>query len=92
MCSRKKHVRFAAKSDRESGLPQKVMSALTPKADMPAATTDVGYGPIAAFTSAEECRGTGATFDAGPQRKFQRAANGFKPAFSMMTVASVDDK
>jgi hypothetical protein len=34
VCVAKQHVRFAANSDRESGLPQKVMSALTPKADM----------------------------------------------------------
>jgi hypothetical protein len=47
ICSAKGHVRFALNSDRESGFPQKVMSALTPKADMCAATTDVGYGPIA---------------------------------------------
>ena len=70
VCVAKQHVRFAANSDRESGLPQKVMSALRPTADMCAATTDVGYGPIAAFTSAEECRGRGATFDAGRRESF----------------------
>jgi hypothetical protein len=40
-------VRFAPNSDRESGLPQWVMSALPPKADMCGATRDVRFGPIA---------------------------------------------
>jgi hypothetical protein len=34
MCSAKRHVRFTPHSDHESGFPQKVMSALPPKADM----------------------------------------------------------
>jgi hypothetical protein len=42
MCSAKGHVRFTPNSDRKIGLPQMVMSALPPKADMCAATTDVG--------------------------------------------------
>jgi hypothetical protein len=41
ICSAKGHVRFAPNSDRESGFPHKVMSALLPKADMCGATTDV---------------------------------------------------
>jgi hypothetical protein len=41
------HVRFTPDSDRESGFPRKVMSALPPKADMCGATTDVRFGPIA---------------------------------------------
>ena len=41
------HVRFTPNSDRESGLPQTVMSALPPKADMCGATGDVRYGPKA---------------------------------------------
>jgi hypothetical protein len=41
-------VRFTPNSDRESGLPQKVMSALPPKADICGATRDVRFGPIAA--------------------------------------------
>jgi len=45
MCSAKWHVRFTPNSDRESGLPQTVMSALPPKADMFAATRDVRFGP-----------------------------------------------
>ena len=36
------HVRFTPNSDRESGHPQEVMSALPPKADMCTANTDVG--------------------------------------------------
>jgi hypothetical protein len=40
-------VRFAPNSDRESGFPQTVMSALPPKADMSGATRDVRYGPKA---------------------------------------------
>jgi hypothetical protein len=47
ICSAKGHVRFAPNSDRESGFPQTVMSALPLKADMWAATRDVRYGPIA---------------------------------------------
>jgi hypothetical protein len=34
ICGAKRHVRFTPNSDRESGFPQKVMSALLPKADM----------------------------------------------------------
>jgi hypothetical protein len=41
MCAAKGHVRFAPNSDRESGFPQTVMSALPPKADIRAAKTNV---------------------------------------------------
>jgi len=34
MCAAKRHVRYYPNSDRESGLPQTVMSALPPKADI----------------------------------------------------------
>src|SRR5262245_35015661 len=34
ICGAKRHVRFAPESDRESGHPQTVMSALPPKADI----------------------------------------------------------
>jgi hypothetical protein len=44
ICSAKGHVRFAPNSDRESGFPQTVMSALTPKADMCGATGDDRHG------------------------------------------------
>src|SRR5215468_2272163 len=47
ICGAKRHVRFAPNSDRESGLPQTVMSALPPKADMCVATRDVRFGPKA---------------------------------------------
>jgi hypothetical protein len=47
ICSAKGHVRFAPNSDRESGFPYKVMSALPPKADICAAPRDVRYGPEA---------------------------------------------
>jgi hypothetical protein len=47
MCGAKRHVRFTPNSDRESRYPQKVMSALPPKADMCSANTDVGYEPKA---------------------------------------------
>ena len=53
MCIAIAHVRFTPNSDRESGLRQPVMSALTPKADMCGALADVGYGAkadIAPFT------------------------------------------
>jgi hypothetical protein len=42
ICSAQAYVRFTPDSDRESGHPQKVMSALPPKADMSGATSDVG--------------------------------------------------
>ena len=41
------HVRFTPNSDRESGFPHKVMSALPPKADMCSALAYVCFGPIA---------------------------------------------
>src|SRR5262245_12482156 len=47
MCGAKGHVRFAPNSDRESGHPQTVMSALPLKADMCGATRDVCFGPKA---------------------------------------------
>ena len=47
MCGAQAHVRFTPNSDRESGFPQTVMSALPPKADMCSAVTDVCLGPIA---------------------------------------------
>ena len=47
MCGAKEHVRFAPNSDRESGLPQTVMSALPPKADMCGARGYVRFGPKA---------------------------------------------
>ena len=47
MCSAKGHVRFAPNSDRESGFPQTVMSALPPKADMCGALAHVCFGPKA---------------------------------------------
>src|SRR5262245_1259769 len=40
-------VRFTPNSDRKSRHPQKVMSALPPRADMCSAHTHVCYGPIA---------------------------------------------
>ena len=47
MCSALRHVRFTPNSDRESGLPTKVMSALPSKADMCSARDHVCYGPKA---------------------------------------------
>src|SRR5262245_8118002 len=47
ICSAKGHVRFAPNSDRDSGFPQTVMSALPPKADMCGAVAHVCFGPIA---------------------------------------------
>jgi hypothetical protein len=40
MCAAKSDVRFTPNSNRESGFPRKVMSALHPKADMCGATKD----------------------------------------------------
>jgi hypothetical protein len=45
ICSAKRHVRFTPNSDRESGFPHNVMSALPPKADMCGAKANVCYGP-----------------------------------------------
>jgi hypothetical protein len=47
ICAAKTYVRFTPNSDRESGFPQKVISALPPKADMCEALADVCLGPIA---------------------------------------------
>jgi len=47
ICSAKGHVRFTPNSDRESEIPQKVMSALPRKADMCSALAYVCFGPIA---------------------------------------------
>jgi len=41
MCTAMSHVRFTPNSDRKSGPPQNVMSALPPKADMCSALVDV---------------------------------------------------
>jgi hypothetical protein len=41
MCGAEGHVRFAPDSNRESDFAQKVMSALSPKADMCGATNNV---------------------------------------------------
>jgi hypothetical protein len=41
ICGAIDHVRFASNSDRKSGFPHKMMSALPPKADMCGATRDV---------------------------------------------------
>ena len=47
ICSATGHVRFAPNSDRKSGFPYKVMSALPPKADICSAPAHVCFGPIA---------------------------------------------
>jgi hypothetical protein len=47
ICSAKRHVRSTPNSDRESEIPQNVMSALPPKADMCGALAYVCFGPIA---------------------------------------------
>src|SRR5262249_39177961 len=60
MCAAKRHVRFTPNSDRESGFPQTVMSALPPKADMCSAARDVRFGPkadIEAFQTNSAVRG-----------------------------------
>src|SRR5262245_12374530 len=47
ICSAQAHVRFTPNSDRESGLPQIIMSALPPKADMCGALAHVCFGTMA---------------------------------------------
>ena len=46
-CGATSHVHFTPDSDRESGFPRKVMSALPPKADMCTAHMNVRFGPKA---------------------------------------------
>jgi hypothetical protein len=53
MCGAKAHVRFTPNSDRESGFPQTIMSALPLKADMCSALAHVRFGPIADINSFE---------------------------------------
>src|SRR5262245_5834238 len=55
MYAAKGHVRFAPNSDRESELPQTVMSALPPKADMCSALAHVCFGPKADIKSVIRC-------------------------------------
>jgi hypothetical protein len=52
ICSAKGHVRFAPNSDRESGFPQRTMSALPPKADKCGALSHVCFGPEADIVNA----------------------------------------
>jgi len=47
ICAAKPHVRFSLHNDRESGFPEKVMSALFPEADLCGAPTHFRFGPIA---------------------------------------------
>jgi hypothetical protein len=47
ICGATSHVRFTPNSDRKSGFPHKVMSALPPKADMCGAMAHVCFGPEA---------------------------------------------
>jgi hypothetical protein len=47
MCAAKNDVRFTLNSDRKSGFPQKVISALPPKADVCGANRYVCFGPEA---------------------------------------------
>ena len=51
ICSAKEHVRFTPNSDRKSGFPHKVMSALPPKADTCSALAYVCLGPKADIDS-----------------------------------------
>jgi hypothetical protein len=53
ICGATAHVRFTPDSDRESGFPHKVMSALPPKADMCIALGDVCFGPKADIVSTQ---------------------------------------
>ena len=47
ICAAKSDVRFTSNTDRESGFPPEVTSALRPIADRCSTTRDVRYGPIA---------------------------------------------
>ena len=64
ICGAISHVRFASNSDRKSGHPHKVMSALPPKADLCGAKRHVCFGPKADISLTNV--------------RAQRAANAFK--------------
>src|SRR5690242_10967294 len=51
--SAKRHVRFALNSDRESGVPQTVMSASPPRADMCGANRHICFGPKADISAVQ---------------------------------------
>ena len=53
---------LSALGQKQTYAPQKVMSALTPKADMCTATTDVGYGPKADTGGTSACGTTAPLF------------------------------
>src|SRR5262245_3882293 len=53
ICAATSHVRFTPNSDRKSGFPHKVMSALPPKADMCSAVAHVRFGPKADMYATE---------------------------------------
>jgi hypothetical protein len=59
-CAAKTHVRFTPDNDRKSEFPQKIMSALPPKADMCGARGHVCFGPIADIGCYSINRGAGA--------------------------------
>jgi len=65
MCTARAHVRFTPNSDRESGLPRKVMSALPPKADFDLRAPKV-------LQPSECCRCSGARGETALQRKVTR--------------------
>jgi hypothetical protein len=67
MCGANGHVRFAPNSDRKSGPPQNVMSALPPKADMCGALAHVRFGPKADMR-----------FIRSPRRRGREATSGLR--------------
>jgi hypothetical protein len=60
MCSAARHVRFIPNSDRKSGFPHKVVSALAPKADICGAKRNVRFGPKAVMGNDHERSGSNA--------------------------------
>jgi hypothetical protein len=68
ICSAKGHVRFTPNSDRKSGFPHKVISALPPKADMCGAARQVRFGPIADMARYSIISSTRACIAAGTLR------------------------
>src|SRR5262249_40572809 len=56
ICAPKNKIRFSRNSDRKSGFPYKVMSALPPKADMCSALAYVCFGPKADSCTAKKDR------------------------------------
>src|SRR5215831_15793889 len=82
MCVAKTHVRFAPNSDRKSGFPHNVMSALPPKADICAATGNICFAP----DSDRKCGHVPRLFDHLVSRGEQRLRNADAERFCSLEI------